>query len=551
MPSVKPPNPKSLITATRPDNEYCALWRRSARKELKAYLTLNKTSPDTHSGEREEHLKRIFALLAKCKFQVDVNTNELIAKVRIVLDGSRMIKGIHFTESYSPVISDRALKIIIHICMILGMRFYTTDIGNAYLRAVPADMDIRVFFPSYWRTKNGSLVRCILSGNAYGKAQAGRLWYFTIDAFLIRNGWTRSNFDPCVYYKSIGPSRMMTGLVVDDQLIGTNDPQLVQQYTADLRLAFKEVKSHDNVKEIIGIGFKVTGPHVQLDLRRYTEELTKDIPSDGRVTIPISSTTKEAVKNATRGLKTSTHHEKAGSIGYAADKIRYDVGFARSFIASHAADSTTADKNAILKCLQFLKNTPDRSLLLGGRDKVIRMFACTDGANELQDPNHGMLCHAIFLSRDSGAIVCKTAKSKNVAISSTDPEIRSIHTAMIDIIWLRAFLEELSYTPVEPTVIYTDSQPAIDICMSINTDGASKYLVRIINHIKQEIRGGAIQHKWIRTEDNPSDIGTKPLPISLHERHATTLLHGFQLDTIIDGVRTKATMSETLRRGAC
>ena len=179
------------------------------------------------------------------------------------------------------------------------------------------------------------------------------------------------------------------------------------------------------------------------------------------------------------------------------------------------------------------------------------MFACTDGANELQDPNHGMLCHAIFLSRDSGAIVCKTAKSKNVAISSTDPEIRSIHTAMIDIIWLRAFLEELSYTQVEPTVIYTDSQPAIDICMSISTDGASKYLVRIINHIKPEIRGGAIQLKWIRTEDNPSDIGTKPLPISLHERHATTLLHGFQLDTIIDGVRTKATVSETLRRGAC
>jgi len=169
------------------------------------------------------------------------------------------------------------------------------------------------------------------------------------------------------------------------------------------------------------------------------------------------------------------------------------------------------------------------------------MLAFTDGANELQDPNHGMLCHTIFLSRDSGAIVCKTAKSKNVAISSADPEIRSIHIAMVDIIWLRAFLEELSYTQEKPTAIYTDPQPAIDICHSINTDGSGKCLVRIINHIKQEIRGGAIQLKWVRTEDNPSDIGTKPLPISIHDRHAMTLLHGFQFDTIINGVRTKAT----------
>ena len=539
LPSVIPPDPKSLIKATRPNQEYTDLWKRSARKEFKAFLELNHISPDFSTGERAEHLKRIFALLAKCKFKVDKNTEELIAKVRIVVDGSRMVKGIHFTESYSPTISDRALKTIIHICMVQGMRFYSTDVGNAYLRAA-ADQPIRVFLPSYWRNKDGSLVRCILNGNAYGKAQAGRLWYFTIDAFLIRNGWTRSRFDPCVYYKHRGPSRMTTGLIVDDQLISTNDPQLFQQYAADLRLEFKEVKSHDNVKEIIGIGFKVAGPHVQLDLRRNTEELTKDIPSDGRVTIPMSSTSKDMVKGATRGAKTSTHHQVAGSIGYVTDKIRYDAGYARSLIASFANDSTPADKRAILKCMQFLKNTSGRSLLLGGRDRIVKMFAFTDGANELQSPNHGMLCHAIFLGRDSGAIICKTAKSKNVAVSSTDPEIRSIHAAMVDIIWHRAFLEELSYAQEEPTVIYTDSQPAIDICYSINTDGASKYLVRKINHIKQEIRRGEIQLKWVRTEDNPADIGTKPLPFSLHDKHARTLLTGFQLDTIIDGVRTKA-----------
>jgi hypothetical protein len=183
--------------------------------------------------------------------------------------------------------------------------------------------------------------------------------------------------------------------------------------------------------------------------------------------------------------------------------------------------------------LQFLKNTSNRSLSLGGKDKEVVMFAFADGANELQSPNHGMLSYAIFLSTDSGAIVNKAVKSKNVAISSTDdPEVRSIHVVMVEIIWHREFLAEFGYPQLKPTVIYTDSQPAIDICSSINTDGASKYLVRIINHIKQEIRRGEIQLKWVRTEDNPVDIGTKPLPFPLHDRHAKTLLTGFQRDII-------------------
>ena len=537
-PSLIPPCPKNLLTATRRDSQHYNLWRNSARKELKAFIELNDITPDDQNTKRAAHLTRIFALLSKLKFKVDENTNELIAKTRIVLDGSRLIKGIHFTESYSPTISDRALKTMIHICTIQGMRFYSTDVGNAYLRAA-ADMPLRVYLPSYWRRSNGQLVRCILNGNVYGKAQAGRLWYFTIDAFLIRNGWTRSNFDPCVYYKNAGQSRMITGLIVDDQLIGTNDSQLALQYVKDLRLRFNEVKYVDNVKEIIGIGFKIDGPYAKLDLTKHIEQLTKDIPTDSRVTIPMSTSTRDAIKSAIRGNKTSTHHEISGSIGYSVDKIRYDVGYARSLLASYANDSTPADKKGILKCLQFLKNTSNRSLSLGGKDKEVVMFAFADGANELQSPNHGMLSYAIFLSTDSGAIVNKAVKSKNVAISSTDPEVRGIHVVMVEIIWQREFLAELGYPQLKPTVIYTDSQPAIDICSSINTDGASKYLVRIINHIKQEIRRGEIQLKWVRTEDNPVDIGTKPLPFPLHDRHAKTLLTGFQRDIIIDGIRTR------------
>lgn len=536
LPAVIPTCPKNLQTATRSDSPYYKIWSNSARKELRAILA--HITPDTHDINRAAHLIRTFALLAKLKYKVDENTKELIAKTRIVLDGSRLIKGIHFTESYSPTISDRAFKTMIHVCKIKKMHFCSTDIGNAYLRA-EADMPLRVTLPSYWKDANGKPIRCILNGNLYGKAQAGRLWYFTIDAFLISKGWTRSNFDPCIYYKNAGLSRMVTGLIVDDQLIGTNDMQLVLEYANELRIRFTEVTYVDNVKEIIGIGFKIEGPYVKLSLTKQIDQLTIDVPVDNRVTIPMSNSTRDAIKSAARGSKTMTHHDITGSIGYTADKIRYDVAYARSLLATYANDSTPADRKGILKCLQFLKNTSNRSLWLGGRDKRVIMFAFADGANELQSPNHGMLSYAIFLSTDSGAIVNKAVKSKNVAISSTDPEIRSIHAVMVEIIWHRAFLEEFGYPQREPTVIYTDSQPSIDICSSINTDGASKYLVRIINHIKQEIRRGEIQLKWVRTEDNPVDIGTKPLPFSLHDRHSKTLLTGFHRDTIVDGIRTK------------
>jgi len=141
---------------------------------------------------------------------------------------------------------------------------------------------------------------------------------------------------------------MMTGLVVETSIsTDTNDPQLVQHYTANLRLEFSEVKSHEDIRQIIGIGFKINRPYVQLDLRRNTEELTKDIPLDARVTIPMSSTTKDLVEFATRGDKASTrrmHHETAGRVGYITDEFCCDTGYVRSFIASHANDTSPPDK---------------------------------------------------------------------------------------------------------------------------------------------------------------------------------------------------------------
>ena len=123
------------------------------------------------------------------------------------------------------------------------------QVGNAHLSA-KADKDIHVFFPSYWMNKNGGLMRCILMmSNAYGKAK------LDVSVCSIPPSTPSSS----ITYGSDRPSipapitraptpRIVTGPIVDDQLIGTNDPLLVQQYTVELRLEFKKAKSPDNVK---------------------------------------------------------------------------------------------------------------------------------------------------------------------------------------------------------------------------------------------------------------------------------------------------------------
>ena len=64
---------------------------------------------------------------------------------------------------------------------------------------------------------------------------------------------------------------------------------------------------------------------------------------------------------------------------------------------------------------------------------------------------------------ETNTVYAKSVKSNTVLHSSCESETKAIDAAIIQTIWMRGFLAELSFPQTKPTVFYTDSASAIDL----------------------------------------------------------------------------------------
>ena len=109
----------------------------------------------------------------------------------------------------------------------------------------------------------------------------------------------------------------------------------------------------------------------------------------------------------------------------------------------------------------------------------------------------------------------RIGKQSCMAAHSTDVEIRTFFTAMMQNRYFRPILEYLRIPLRDPTVIWEDNQPAIDIMTANQITSRVKHMAVPIAIIQ---RGTCIPKK-ISGILNPADIGTKPLPALTLHRH--------------------------------
>ena len=71
---------------------------------------------------------------------------------------------------------------------------------------------------------------CKLKRSIYGLKQSARCWNQTLDVFLLKNGYRKSNADSCIYVKSVKQengfiSFVILAVYVDDIIPVSNDPE--------------------------------------------------------------------------------------------------------------------------------------------------------------------------------------------------------------------------------------------------------------------------------------------------------------------------------------
>jgi len=97
---------------------------------------------------------------------------------------------------------------------------------------------------------------CKLKKSLYRLKQSPRQWNTHFDSFIRGKMYTRSHYDPCVYYNKLpGGEYIYLLLYVDDMLIVSKSRSVIDKLKKDLSSEF-EMKDLGEAKKVLGLEFE-------------------------------------------------------------------------------------------------------------------------------------------------------------------------------------------------------------------------------------------------------------------------------------------------------
>ena len=300
-----------------------------------------------------------------------------------------------------------------------------------------------------------------------------------------------------------------------------------------LKTKFEKITDLGEVKQYLGLYMSKDGNQLLLNQEQYIMDMIRNNNIDEKelrrtpAETPLPTNLRQILDNdKDADQKEESMEEIVGQLRYLADRTRPDIAFAASFLARFAAKPTKLQKKLAMRTINYLYHTKNIPLIIGSNKKTIELFAMADSNHVRGGDSKAQLCFVLYLSKDSGPILLKSQKDKNVSISPAHSELNALVEAVKAIIFIRTFLKELNVLDEnKPTIIYEDNQTVTNICKNIGSDQRSKYLITKINFVREAIDTQIITINDIKSKDKLSlgsllhyvaDIGTKSLEPTCH-----------------------------------
>lgn len=140
----------------------------------------------------------------KMKNHSDVSIDKF--KARLVGKGFTQQHGVEFFESFSPVMKQKSIGILLAIAVPCKMKLKQFYIGTVYLNSNLKEI-IFMHQPLGFQSPEFPDYVCLLLRSLYELHQSASYWNKTFDSFLQHFDLILSASDPCVYHNSGDPLR--------------------------------------------------------------------------------------------------------------------------------------------------------------------------------------------------------------------------------------------------------------------------------------------------------------------------------------------------------
>ena len=140
------------------------------------------------------------------------------------------MEGVDYSETFAPVAKMTSLRMLLAMAAIEDLELQQLDVKTTFLNGM---LEEDIVAPG-----KKQLV-CKLERSLYGLKQAPRAWYERLHAHLVKQQFERCAADHSVYVSRKGADFMIVLVYVDDLILASNSPTMLQQFKAVMEAEFK------------------------------------------------------------------------------------------------------------------------------------------------------------------------------------------------------------------------------------------------------------------------------------------------------------------------
>jgi hypothetical protein len=153
-------------------------------------------------------------------------------KARLNLHGGKQVYRMNYFETYAPVVTWFAIRLMIIFGIIFCWALQQVDFVMAYPQA-PIKMGIYMELPQGIQTKQRDSKEYVLKleKNIYGQKQAGRMWNSFLVDKLTSIGFTTSLINDCIFFRG----DVIFMVYVDDGIFLCRDDSQLQEVIMEIQ----------------------------------------------------------------------------------------------------------------------------------------------------------------------------------------------------------------------------------------------------------------------------------------------------------------------------
>jgi len=173
-------------------------------------------------------------------------------KSRLVAQGYTQVEGVDYNEVYSPVARFSAIRSLLAVANANDYEIHQMDVATAFLNGT-LDYEIYMEQPIGFVDPDRPDWICKLKKSIYGLKQSARCWNTTLDEYLTKEGYKKSEAEDCIYTKFEPHGKLIIlAVYVDDVIPISNCTRLLAQEKYKLKSKFKMV-DNGNVHHLLGM----------------------------------------------------------------------------------------------------------------------------------------------------------------------------------------------------------------------------------------------------------------------------------------------------------